>query len=61
MIYELILFLINNEKLALLKSAYFEALESCIECYTEEAFSKLCSSEDTYMSFIECSDVRNFG
>ena len=53
--------LTNNEQLALLKSAYFEALASCNECYTEEALSKLCSSEDAYMSFIECSDVRSFG
>jgi hypothetical protein len=53
--------LTNNEKLALLKSAYFEALKSCNECYTEVTFSKLCSSEDAYMSFIECSDVRSFG
>jgi hypothetical protein len=54
-------YLINNEQLNFLKSAYFEALASCNECYTEETFSKLCSSEDAYMSFIECSDVRNFG
>ena len=53
--------LTNNEQLTLLKSAYFEALASCNECYTEETFSKLCSSEDAYMSFIECSDARSFG
>jgi len=50
-----------NEQLDLLKNAYFEALQSYNECYTEDAFSKLCSSEDAYMSFIECADVRSFG
>lgn len=50
----------RREQLVLLKSAYFEALASYNECYTEEALSKVCSSEDAYMSFIECSVVRNF-
>jgi hypothetical protein len=53
--------LTNNEQLALLKSAYFEALAAYNECYTEEALTKLCSSEDAYMSFIECTDFRSYG
>jgi hypothetical protein len=51
--------LINKEQLASLKSAYFEALASYNESSTEDALSKLCASEDAYMSFIECSDVRS--
>ena len=50
----------RREQLVLLKSAYFEALASYNECYTEEALSKVCSSEDAYMSFIECTVASNF-
>jgi hypothetical protein len=53
--------LTNKEQLDLLKSAYFDALASYNECYTEEALSKLCTSEDIYMSFIECTDIRSLG
>ena len=42
----------NNEQLSLLKSAYFDALASCIDSYSDEALSKLCTSEDAYM-FVE--------
>ena len=55
-----ILFLSYKEQLVILKNAYFEALASYNECYTEEALSKVCSSEDAYMSFIECAVARNF-
>jgi hypothetical protein len=47
--------------LTLLKSAYFEVLASCNDFYSEVALSKLCFSEDAYMSFIECSGVDIFG
>ena len=53
-------FTANNEQLVFLKSAYFDALASYNESYTEETFSKLCASEDAYMSFIECNDIRSF-
>ncbi|ADI30208.1 hypothetical protein [Methylotenera versatilis] len=45
----------DNQQLTLLKNAYFEALASYNDSYTEEALSKLSSSEDAYMSYIECS------
>ena len=55
-----ILFLSYKEQLILLKSAYFDALASYNECYTEEALSIVCSSEDAYMSFIECTVASSF-
>ncbi len=55
-----ILFLSYKEQLILLKSAYFDALASYNECYTEEALSMVCSSEDAYMSFIECTVASSF-
>lgn len=51
----------NIKELTLLKSAYFEALVFCNDFYSEEALSKICFSEDAYMSFIECIGVDTFG
>ena len=42
--------LTNNEQLAFLKSAYFEALALFNDSYSEMAFSRLQASEDAYMS-----------
>ena len=53
--------LTSNEQLALLKNEYFDALANYNQCFTEEALSKLFSSEDAYMSFIESGDVRSYG
>jgi len=50
----------NNEQLTSLKSAYFEALASYNESYTEGAFARLQASEDAYMSFIESDGVCSF-
>jgi phage terminase large subunit len=52
--------LTNNEQLAFLKSAYFEALKSFNETNTEEALYRLRTTEDAYMSFIESNDVPSF-
>ncbi len=52
--------LTNHEQLAFLKSAYFEALESYNESYSEVAFARLQAFEDAYMSLIESDDVRVF-
>ncbi|MDP3088266.1 MAG: hypothetical protein Q8M99_08815 [Methylotenera sp.] len=49
----------NVEQLASLKSAYFEALASYNESFTDEALARLNASEHAYMSFIEVDDVRN--
>jgi hypothetical protein len=49
----------NVEQLSSLKSAYFEALTSYNESFTDEALARLNASEDAYMSFIEVDDVRN--
>ena len=51
--------LTDDERLASLKSAYFEALELFNDSYSESAFKRLQASEDAYMSFIETDDVRN--
>ena len=49
----------NNEQLALLKGAYFEALASYNESLNQDSLLRLFASEDAYMSFIECDDVRS--
>ena len=51
--------LTNGDQLALLKSNYFEALATYNQTFTDEALSKLFSTEDAYMSFIETGDVRS--
>ena len=53
--------LTNSDQLALLKSNYFEALANYNQNFTDDALSKLFSTEDAYMSFMETGDVRSFG
>jgi hypothetical protein len=43
--------LINNEKLYLLKGAYFEAFTSYNKSHSQDALLKLLVSKNAYMSF----------
>ncbi len=48
--------LTNEEQLVVLKNAYFEALASYNNSYTDEALTRLHATEDAYMSCADTSE-----